>query len=612
MPVIGNNALGIFEDVEITYNGVTLPPMTNAKITIHPQYDKSGRVRKYDQVTMICDFFVPRTSPSQVSTDLDIETIQRRLNENGQVLVIKNHGFGNLISNRIDGHSDFMHGPKTLTLEVEPMNSNKLVHVVWIVEFTVPPCTNANNPISGQIIGMSYGITWGWSDNDGGLLTRTINGEIELESNRPSTSDVRALSTVYNVAASVKNAHYFLNNFFPRVPGFKRTRDYDLSMDRKVLQFTINDEEIMSDVAFPEPILDIKADEHLHSERDKTAFQTWDVSLSAQVTVFKPRSDKKQYSLSWNKRLAWIAVGRILLDRVNRFRNLEYYRGDKREAVTIMIEEIDIGEDIFGNSFDVGIKYLVYGSSEIIFAATGFFNAPRTIGNWQKRDTFLYSIGADEPSFTVVPDNEVIIDLCNNPSYTYQLPQVSDKFTPPTDVFVEDEVPDADKSWRKYTNDIYIREANQTTVNVPLQNNAPRIEELKPNKSPLEGVFPLSEKKNLGASPGVSGKVTVFNSTGKVFYVTMYGKAERLGYKIKPPNLLSVGGMVAVKCDVDSIVPEVILGGKDRRGRDRSMYKVSWVKHYVLVSPENDPNLREPKDDSFITDQEVERELNRG
>lgn len=596
----GSQLTNLFSGTEVTYNGYTLPPEgLHVYASSRPVMDPTGKTKLYDHITFTADFVVVPESLNERSTDTLVAYLRRVLTKPNQQLTIKGHGLGDI---RIRSNvSDVNNGPVTTGFDWEQLQSNRVAHIIWTVEFNLPGCSSIGFLTSGNITSFNYSVKWGWDDISGGLRKRTITGSVGMF----------AFSQGDFYFSTTREAETLLEQHFPRPnAGYHRNYDFDLSDDRKTLLFTISESEIMSDVPYPEPIMDLHISQELEGGRDRGFFTQWSWSINSSVQVFKPRTGS---SIAHNKVLAWVALTRIILDRLLNYKDKFYYAGESERPVTLFIDNLRIADDITGNGFEFSIRGAIYVNTSNLFQATGMFQPMGGNSNtWQQRNQFItnqnidaFQLPSDLPG-TLSQGREKIINICTQARESATTYSAEYKPKPPQALLIEDDKPTAESSWRGYEYRVRLIDYNQSVVNVPLSAQFPRIETARKSAERTEEASPVSDFNPITYQNALTEIVTVHNPTAKVFEVVLSGKAHRVGYRINAPNLVSYGGMKAVKIGTDEIVERVSPSRKVRNGVV-SEYFLAWRKRYILTVPDPDEpisakNPAEPQSDKYETD----------
>jgi hypothetical protein len=602
-----SNANPFLTDVaDVIYNGFTFPPVINAKGTIVPEYDKTGRSVKYLTVAITIsgiitqfDRAAPAAGLTTATIDPHMDIIRHRLSQPCQPLTFKLQGFGTF--NIQQGTTyDVDYGPKPMVLDWQPMGGGLAAEIEWLVVTRIPACAYADS--FNGIVELGYDVAWGISD--AALLTRTVTGYVELAKTRPPNAGGTVASNLINSAMSRWDR--VLANFktsFPPLPGYERYEEYVDSANRKSLKLTLKDVEIPSPSPYPAGVLKIDLTESLDAN---LPFYEWNWGISGSVTV--PHTSRGVSSGSDtvnNKRLAWAAIGLILKERRDRAVGLSYYTAAKddyagkteRQDVTYIPQRIKFSNEMFGVGLSVDISYLLLCPSELVLKASGIFDYVRIPGmTWKAWRDFLNKNYALNPKFNVTPQQEMVVDLCHplTSSSPGEIPVAPNQSTR-TSIFSA-EAPPEESSWIRYDNKFSYKNKNFTTVGTVLSPSAkpkkekgsqnPRSESdliiTKPDSDSSSGNFNSSSTGNRFMLPDLQ------TAADEICYVTMRGSAVRIGYPINAPELISIGGAPVAKYGTDKIVPESKPSGFKKGSEKVSIYKLSWRKSYIITTtPEN-------------------------
>lgn len=397
---------------ELSYNGVTFPGPTRASINSTPIYDQADRSVKYVKhklrvETYFChdDTALVTGAPAVAGADPHVNNIvdyiRLRLTKVGAELRLREKGFG--LDVRVNGvrtagrapgvYYDAEFGPKPRVLAWQPVGDNRTVKVVWEVEFNIPECCQYPT----QDVPLERTYTVDWSIDAQGLTTRVIEGRVEATIARiPLAAGLRMNG----------NADDFRHwAFFPIPLGFVRTQKYKLSEDRRVLLFTLTDQELPSDYAFTPGTLKMDAEQTVSSrflDGNAGGFVKWDCSIRATITLPKNQTmgigglPKSLYG----RKLAWIAFKEILDEKIWKVAKRKGRRGilkipgkvsnsSVEDAVmktiskggaTFIPDEISMREDLYGREFNFEFKYTIFCMPDRVFESTRILhqNGPGT------------------------------------------------------------------------------------------------------------------------------------------------------------------------------------------------------------------------------------------
>jgi hypothetical protein len=151
---------------------------------------------------------------------------------------------------------------------ISPMH----VKLHWLAEFTVACCDSPTMGAQTAIGEFCYSINFTVAE---GTLTRTISGTAETyvtltPNGRKVTSSADGLRDII---------------FFPTLPGFIRTSDFNISQDRRTLSFSITDSEIPSDNPYYPGVIRQNITHSIRSSLSDGAYGIWHGSFSGSITV---------------------------------------------------------------------------------------------------------------------------------------------------------------------------------------------------------------------------------------------------------------------------------------------------------------------------------------
>jgi hypothetical protein len=594
----------------LEYNGFTFPALTDIKAVTKPIYDDSNNVVKYYAVELSVSFIYYPTAEdlpsnidlsnnktysdtsylptymSSIATDL-----RNRLLQPSQPFSMTGMGFGDISWTTASGNNQFGNGVIPIDCTWAPIAGNIIAQFTWKASFNLSPgCLGSLN--SSRIVSLNYSVNWESSEETSFQFIRSISGTIEFRNSRnegnTSLSRPRASSNLGSLNQRITESIYpVLRNLFPKPAGYKRSRRMSLAEDNRTLSFDFTDVEIMKDVAPPRPILDLRMRNPIQSDLSQ-AFKIWKVGFSGDVTVAKAR-DRATNSFSSQKKLAWVAIGRMIAQRLQKAKG---YRADEEFGYTgvvggtpstrnpsssIMLDSIMIEDHVNENGFSFSLQYrILYVSEKDIVQASGVFDTLGLPGEtWERREQYLASIGAGEDAIMPWPqDRPPIFDACNNPEIASAYESNDNKTETASQ---RSETLRTQDNYLKYENSYQIEELNQSSIHVPLSNSQEARREVSRGEDP-QGLIPNTESTYGGSLPVVT------NPTAKTYIITMFGYAIRAGVPMTPPNLISYLQKPCIKVGVDKTVTRQTVVGVvlNPAQTSTSIYKTSWVKKYLV------------------------------
>lgn len=592
----------------LEYNGFTFPALSDIKASVKAVYDDAENSVKYYETELSVSFvYYPTAEDLPSGIDLsngktykdvlhlptymsDIATdLKRRLLQPSQPFVMTEMGFGDLTFNAVGQAID--NGVMPIECTWAPIAGNIIAQFTWkAVIKRSPGCVGSLN--ASGITSLNYSVSWDQSEDNSFQFTRSIEGTVEFRNYRQissvATSTPKASANLNSLDIAIKQKIYpILAQLFPKPPGYKRSRRLALGADNRTLAFTYTDAEIMKDVAPPRPILDLRMRNPIQSDLGQ-GFKIWKVGFQGEVTVAKAR-DRATNSFSSQKKLAWVAIGRMISQRLQKARGFRVdeafgYTGvvggtpsTRGEPSSIMIDSMMIEDHVNEAGFSFSLQYRILNVSEKdIVQASGLFDTLGIPGEtWERREAYLQSIGADRDAITPWPqDRPPVFDSCNNPTIAPIYEANENKTETATQ---RTEVITTQKNHLKFENSYKVEELNQSSIHVPLSSSQESRREVLRQNEP-EGFAPVSDGFSNGALPVVT------NPTAKTFIITMFGYAIRAGVPTTPPNLVTYGNRPCVKIGTDNtLVREQVVGiVLNPNQTSTSLYKTSWVKKYLV------------------------------
>ena len=399
----------------LKYNRFTFPPVRKSSGKFEPVYDSSGRVLKYIKGTITVETVVfpgcvdpavsgviPRRSAASViesaintplnTTDVALTYLRYALLEPAQELVIEWQGCGGIHLNDFNGTGvrDVNNGPKPQLLKWTPYG-NKAANIEWTVEFCFAPCAFSG---SGEANSSIAEFTFSIDTNIGfsGLTTRTISGTYEIPLTRKSKFQLN-LSAGDTYGFNMLEMQVDILKYFPRMTQFKRTnQSFNLSNDRKTVEFSITDEEIDSDDGYGIGIADqdIKITASSSMEGGGGGFRVWQVSLDGEITLFA--GFPKTYA--WNE-IAWhynkLFIEKSVLGIYPKKLGKTDYAYDKipepapgQSRSKAILRGARFTDNLYGRSVSFSYNWQLFCDPRYIFTATGMFQPLE--GTWNERE----------------------------------------------------------------------------------------------------------------------------------------------------------------------------------------------------------------------------------
>ena len=580
----------------VHYNNYSFPPAIHSKVRFEPLYDPAERGIKATRLHFTIEFIIlqgmtgssnPPANPAGAADD-SMTAIRRRLTQPGMNLAFSLQGIGTVFSIGPSGtFRDVNYGPKPKLISWEPIGSNAAARVVWECTAEIADC-EFPQPFN-RVEYINYDVNW--SINREGMTTRTISGEFSV----PVARGQGATAPATNISQTAEDFRESVVNAFNVLDQFHRESDFTLSEDRKRLSFTLVDTEIASPNPYQPGMIDMDVNYKTSSSLDD-GFAIWPTSLEGSITV----------APGVQKLMAWLAFIRILEDllaNLPRGSNIIPHEvgesgpsGEPRaQNVHAFLTDMSITDHLFSRSVSFDLSWWVFTTLQSIFAATGILE-PLSISqgdaDWSLWKSSLSNIQGPRgwQELTFFPEDDIIIDVCNSSvPLSSNTPGISEN-TPGTASLFQSECPPPEESWLKYENKYVIVSNEGTVEHTPLVDAEPRKEIVSGQLPKVNTDYkPLGQTEILTESSGGTAIPTPPKIRNKVHptevRVIMIGSATRIGYQITPPNLVSVGGVDAIKRGKDKVATDVnTVGSVAQNGRNCGLYTATWIKEYTLAT----------------------------
>lgn len=576
----------------VAYNGFRFPLMRHAKVSFSPEMSDDGRTTKYVRMDLSIEFiYVPTDTHDEhlttysynkaVTTDgaSYFPLLRQALTNPGQELRFQSQGIGQF-SIQDGTRFDVNNGPKPRIVSEIPIAGSRALRVNWECSTWFPSCSTQLGDFG--IAQFPYSVSWGIGDN--GITVRTISGSIEIPLSRTARDGFLDAATLTRRSADQFREDFI--TYFPAVLGFKRNQNFNLSQDRKTLNFTITDSEIPSDNPYFPGIVKQEVRRRYASDW-KTGFTKWMGAVSGSIEV----------APGYSKLRAWIAFTTIFDDifkkRLDGMMPATAQTDPKTPGETSgskkswgIVTSISIDENLYGRDFSFSFTYILFCSLKDLFKATGLFTPLSISANdvswnlWKSSMSVIQGPrGWRDLGFKASDD--VIVDLCNPIPRRINTDQ---NLIPQGEKEKKSngEKPEGTKpenSFIGFDSKIHAVIEDGLVHSVPLQRSAPLNESASLNK-PTE----TETKFNQFSSGGeVLSKPTLHRIRPTVYKFIFSGTAARVGYPVPVPNLQSIGGVKAISCGRDEIISKVVGTGTDvATGQPLTVYGLYWRKEYIL------------------------------
>lgn len=338
----------------------------------------------------------------------------------------------------IDNLSDLNFGPRPQLLVCEPIGGSRAFRVAWTVECALPSCcvvydngsfklcnspahfNDQNYNLVATALGSTLKITefnysMSWAIDDDKFTTYTIVGTVEFAGQLFSDNAVNASSFNGTVADTGKVADALALAFYLR-PGFKRNFQYDLSRDKRRIEFRITDTEIPSDNPY---YPGIKSCTVRQSISGNPMGAQWNLSFSGDFEV-QPGVPKY-----------WGLVAFVALIQ-DRLKNIKKIPAQQQKQQTdgytsfqpsILPTSFSFDEDIYSRKTSFNFSFKLISPLNLVLSSTRMFT--NTPGSWAEYRRQMYPINLDLKGSAQIRtiNHEPLITVCRSPEVLYDVAQ---------------------------------------------------------------------------------------------------------------------------------------------------------------------------------------------
>ena len=381
----------------LSYNGITWDGYVQTRVDIKPIPDTAGRVTKMVEYKIHIAGWI--TGSAAGDADTALTNMRRLLTIRGGVLRFQTRGLGNIVVNDASGVYDLNLGPVPELLEWKPVGGAPGSPPTVYTEFTV---TTWICPQPGQtahdLLELCYDVTY--SIDQDGLHTITVNGDLEIPLS--GKRDFLLLTNADNFRERIN---------FDTPVGFQRVKqDYKLSMDRKRLEFSIQDKELA--VPLPNGVTAIDVRHRVSGKRSAGAFQNWTHTISGMIRsnpIWGKYNSLHKFFLIAFSRITW----------AQRTRNSG--SAGIRPNAPVYIESLDIEEELFTHATRFTLTYMQMGAPlDTILRSSGLWRpikGPDYGGTFQKwtdslKDSSHHIRGNLRVAY--LSSEDTIVNACDN------------------------------------------------------------------------------------------------------------------------------------------------------------------------------------------------------
>jgi hypothetical protein len=519
---------------QLSYNGVTFDGSTRVKLQNEYVSDDANRTTVYQRVTLTARAIVA----VQGGTNTTLEEMRHKLGASGGALVFTGHGFGSdLTINTVQGKRDVKWGPHPKVLSWESIGSYNACEVEWQVVTCITPC--AQSPSTG-IMAINYDVAY--KIDDRGYTKRVIDGYVEIAQTRDGRS-VPATADAYRDVIA------------PTLPeGFAREQDWNLSLDKSRLDFSITDSEIPSPNPYPVGVVKISGS---HRMRVPKSMATSKCSLTTRIEMARDQPVS----------LAYAIFSTIVTDRLN----LLIAAGKK-----FIIDDLSIEEELFSREVSCSINYrLLSKISNLLQDSTLWTPLGTDWTLWQVSMQNCFR-NRGHAGLAHLAANDAIVDLCGGQgtiAWNAQQNLVNTQLPQPQTT-LKNQQPAPDQSWLKYRSQIVTGRDRPVIRQAVLQ--TPDNVSLSTSPNDTGGL-------DFGQSGGTDD---VLQQSGRSrLYASLVGSAMRAGYPIPKPSVTAIGSQTPVEASA-KFVQQII-----SNSLGIPIYGAAWTINYLLP---NSPGTVKP------------------
>lgn len=454
----------------------------------------------------------------------------------------------------VDNNTDLDFGPKPRLLACECIGGSRAFRIVWTVECALPICCVQYSQSDGFVLCNSpdhfngpyrelfanvltndlkiteFNYSLSWEIDDARFTNFNIVGSVEfsglLVNIGDSGSDSGINQTLFTGAVldSGKVIDALAAAFYLR-PGFNRSIQWDISRDKRRLDFRITDREIPSDQPFYPGIKDCKVQ---HSIQGSPLKRLWTMNFTA------------DYELQPGVAKFWglVAFIALLQDRLQ-FLTLALIETKDNKAdelpdgkAWIMPINFSFNEDIYSRKMSFDFSFQLCCRFKDLFSATRMFaNAP---GSWLAHRTYLTPQTLDlkgtaqirtlshEPLITACRYPEVFTDV----TQTWFKPGVNAQYP-----LLEPKCPPEDKSILYYTMTSEVQVTNELVPMKPAFYSGPKAtthdygQEKNTQQIPDLVITPDNDNSSLATTPSLQAWLA--NTQGE----ELYSSGDSVGIK---------------------------------------------------------------------------------
>ena len=538
----------------VSYNGFEFPGPCVVSLRCTPVRDTANRITKYYHYAItIITTIVPSDCANQTTNDPWLGTLRASLMQPGQSLEITGHGHGDDLTN-INGSTCLNFGPVPVSYDFSIIGANLAGRLTWSVEFDTTHCgsTGISSPTNSRIGENNWGTTY--SIDESGLTTRTIAGTLEI------------LVHIQGIGID-DTADRLIDEIAPNLPeGFRRSKIYSVSADKRILSYTVVDREIGTRSVYPDNI--VKADIEFTMDSmlpagssmpyplmaDMEGAGCWGCSIDGSMEVAQGYA--KGFAVQ-----AVIETANQRMQALSTAQNKDQAQGQVQSSIspTILLANFHLRDSLYSQKIDVSFSWIVCSLRLADILSTYGMWEPigqgRTWSNWQQSDGIKKSIinPRGYANLSSPANTDVIVSFCQQGApFAPPATQPNDK--PYSNSGLGASSYDEQTSWLNYELSLSYGKESSTMLHNPMSNSTDSQNALAPTNTGSGG----SATGGIGNSGThyVEGQGNVPNSVppslqergpAEVILI-LQGRCVRVGIPIKGSDLAyiaTVGGQKA-------------------------------------------------------------------
>lgn len=500
---------------ELTYNGYTFGPYTHVTVNMEMVEDEAQQTVVYNRYRIKAQTTIVADTTDSIVGD-HFRRMRQRLSKAGQALTLNHAGFGPPIyvnSGQTGEPYDVNFGPKPRVIAWDPVGETNCVEVTWECEVCLPICDGQSGVRYTGLSTINSSSTY--RIDKYGYTTRTVSGYLEIAMTRRG-------NTIPDSADKYRSVV-----FVETIAGYERESSWNLSADKRRLDFTITDTQINSPNAYAPGVIKISANHRVGFSKRQAGSLRNSITANIELADNVPRGR------------AWDIFRSIVQQRIG-------IAMDDNSGKGVMIETLDIAEELYSTSIALALTYRIIpselgpaGAVEKFFTSSGLFTSIADWAQWEQHRQSLLPIqskgGIAGLGWGTLRD---IKDLCTD---TPALPIVAPYYVsqpPPSNYYrLCNEKPLPNRSYVRFEAAITSIEDNPSTEQISIGGDDMKPIDFDPSDvTPKNG--DTDQAKNIERFIEDAPAGLKFNWTGY---------CERLGYDIPKPGRLKFGDVTLIR-----------------------------------------------------------------